>query len=375
MGEADFERIRDRAKAALTLELRGNDDEELGKELLQAMLYEGHPYGHPELGTERSLAAMTLADVRAQHEAVLCGPRATVALAGDYPEDFEGRVTEDLMAIRSDSCLGRLDLPAPATLEGPRVWVIDKPEAQAVAVSMGMHLGVTREHEDYPAMVLAAAYLGQHRQFIGRLMQRIREHRGINYGDYCYAEHFEQDGWGVFPLANTARRQQYFSIWLRPVRPEQVHFAIRLAVMELRGLVEDGMSQEDFERVRDYIGGYYALYLQTESRRIGFSVDDSFYGVGAPYLERLRRAFASLDAEAVNAAVRRHLDPSQLQIAVVSDSAEDLVEALASEEPSPIEYAAEVPSEITAEDRDIVEYRLGIPRESIRVIPLAEVFR
>jgi hypothetical protein len=34
--------------SALTLELRGNDDETLGKEVLQSMLYEHHGYGQNE---------------------------------------------------------------------------------------------------------------------------------------------------------------------------------------------------------------------------------------------------------------------------------------------------------------------------------------
>ncbi|MBN8734242.1 MAG: hypothetical protein J0L64_27140, partial [Acidobacteria bacterium] len=39
--------------------------EAFGKEVLQSMLYEGHPYGHPELGTEASLARIGVDDVRA----------------------------------------------------------------------------------------------------------------------------------------------------------------------------------------------------------------------------------------------------------------------------------------------------------------------
>ena len=39
---------------------------------------------------------------------------------------------------------------------------------------MGHTIEVTREDEDYAALVLAIAWLGQHRQFVGRLMQSIR---------------------------------------------------------------------------------------------------------------------------------------------------------------------------------------------------------
>src|SRR5690606_5674769 len=163
--------------------------------------------------------------------------------------------------------------------------------AQAVAISMGMPIDIHRGHVDYPAVLLATALLGQHRQFVGRLMREMREERGLNYGDYAYAEHFEQEGWGRFPMANTARRQQYFSPGIRPVRPDQAHFAGRMAVRELRRFVERGLTQEELDRIRTFAMRYYALYLQTESRRLGFAIDDRFYGLDEPYLQRLRSAW------------------------------------------------------------------------------------
>ncbi|MDQ3033782.1 MAG: insulinase family protein [Myxococcota bacterium] len=374
MAQEDFERVRAQARSALTLELRGNSDEALGKETLQAMLFEGHPYGHPELGTEAGLARASLDDVRAQRARVLCAGRATIGLAGGYPEGFAARVARDLSALTSDACVGRAALPAPDD-GGSRMWIVDKPEASSVAVSMGMPIDVERDDPDYPAIVLAVAWLGQHRQFVGRLMQSIRERRGMNYGDYAYPEHFEQDGWGVFPRPNTSRRQQYFSIWLRPLRPEQAHFGIRLALAELRAFVENGIDQAELDRIRSYLDGYYALFLQTESRRLGFAIDDAFYGVDRPWLERLREAWRTLTPEQVNAAIRAHIDPSRLQIAIVAPDAEALAERLAGEVASPIEYPGRtVPPEVLEQDRVVQELRIGIPRERITVVPVARMF-
>lgn len=374
MEQADFERVRAQAASALTLELRGNDDEELGKETLQAMLYEGHPYGHPELGTEEGLARLTLDDVRAQRARVLCAGRAVIGIAGGAPEGFAQRVERDLRTLSSEACVGRPMLPEPAA-EGGRIWIVSKPEASSVAVSMGLPYDVERDDPDYPALVLAIAWLGQHRQFVGRLMQSIRERRGMNYGDYAYPEHFEQEGWGVFPLPNVARRQQYFSIWLRPLRPEQAHFGIRLALAELRSFVERGLDQAELDRIRSYLVGYYALFLQTESRRLGFAIDDAFYDEDLAWLERLRAAWIELTPEHVNAAIRRHLDPSRLQIGIVAPDASGLADAIATERPSPITYEGRtVPEDVIAQDRAVQELRIGIPRERIRIVPVAEMF-
>ena len=60
----DFERNPDFLTNAVVSTLRGNDDEELGKQALNAFLYEGHPYGTTEMGTETGLAAIDIDDVK-----------------------------------------------------------------------------------------------------------------------------------------------------------------------------------------------------------------------------------------------------------------------------------------------------------------------
>lgn len=374
MGEEDFARIRDRARNALVVELRNAQDEQLGKEALHALVYEGHPFAHPPLGTEAGLGRMQVDDARAHRGRVFCAGRATIGIAGDFPEGFEARVERDLSSLRSDTCVGRAELPEPRHVERPRVLIVDKPAASAVAVSMGFPIEVRRDHPDYPALVLAGAWLGQHRQFVGRLMQSIRSQRGLNYGDYAYVEHFAQEGWSHFPRPNVARRQQYFSIWLRPLRPDTAHFTIRLAARELAKLHEEGLSQEELDRIRAFADRYFALYLQTSSRRLGYAMDDAFYGADGAYLERLRSAWRELSVEDVNAAIRRHLRPERLQIAIVAADAEQLANAIASDAESPITYRSNVPEAVLTEDREIVGYRLGIPRERIEIVPLGQMF-
>ena len=55
----DFARIRDDSVNALRVSLRGNNDEELGKEELYNVIYKGRPYGHENLGTVAALQKMT----------------------------------------------------------------------------------------------------------------------------------------------------------------------------------------------------------------------------------------------------------------------------------------------------------------------------
>ena len=53
--EDDFKRLKDSAINSLRVGLRGNNDEELGKEVLLSELYRGTPYGHYSVGTVSAL--------------------------------------------------------------------------------------------------------------------------------------------------------------------------------------------------------------------------------------------------------------------------------------------------------------------------------
>ncbi|MCS6856440.1 MAG: insulinase family protein [Sandaracinaceae bacterium] len=376
MGESDFERLRTQALTELTEELRQSNDEALAKAWLQAMVFEGHPYAHPELGTERSLRQITLEEVRTHREKVFCMGRATIGLAGNYPQPFADRVVKDIERLSGPHCVGRRHLPPPPSLPS-RIAIISKEQASSVAVSMGFAIEVNRNHPDYPALTLAASWLGQHRQFVGALMREIREKRGMNYGDYAYAEHFEQDGWSTFPLSNTSRRQSHFSIWLRPLKPEQAHFAIRLAIYILRRLVEEGLSLEEIQRMKRYLDGYYPLFFQKESQRLGHAIDDRFYGLSEGWLERLRRGWATLTPEGLHQAIKAHLKLDRLQIAIVGPNAEELAQAIAEERESDPSYpeGRSLGADVEATDRIVRTLQIGIPRERISILRSDSLFK
>jgi zinc protease len=370
---SDVERVRTRALASLTQDLRGGDDEELGKQTLQAMLYEGDPRAHPELGSESGLSSLRAPDVSGQWARMICAARLRVALSGPAPDAFVARLRADLGTLVRPACSGGTP-PASPVPNAMRVWIVDKPEAQSVAISLGLPLEVTREHPDYAALTLAAAYLGQHRTFAGRLMRQVREERGLNYGDYAYAEHFEQDGDSRFPAPNVARRRQYFSVWMRPLRPEQAYFALRLVWRELHQFVSEGLSEEQFRNIQRFADRYYALYAQTEQQRLGNALDERFYRQSAPYLDGLRAAFRALTREQVMAAVKRHLVLERMQVAIVAPNAAAFAKQLVQGAPSPITYASEKPATILEEDKGVVDYALGLREEQFKIIPIGQWF-
>ena len=371
---ADFERNRDFLTNAIASTLRGNDDEELGKQTLNALLYEGHPYEATEMGSERGLAAITLDDVRAFHGQRYTRDRVLVGVAGGYPDGFPERLERDLAGALPEgggAAAGRA-LPPPRALDGIELLLVEK-DAIATAISIGFPIEITRADDDFYPLMVANSYFGEHRTFNGRLMNQMRGLRGLNYGDYSYIENFVQDGASTFPLPNTPRRQQFFSIWIRPVPHHNAAFALRQAVRELALLVENGLSQDDFEATREYLVNYSKLYVQTTSRRLGYAMDSRFFGTGF-FVDEIRTRLASLTVDEVNAAIRRHLQADNLAVAIVTRDAEAFRDELLSGEPSAVTYNTDVGEAILAEDEEIKPYPLAINADRVRVVPVEEMF-
>jgi zinc protease len=370
----DFERNRDFLTNAIVSTLRGNDDEELGKQTLNALLYAGHPYEATEMGTERGLAAIMVDDVRAFHAARYTADTMLVGVAGGYPDGFLERVEGDLTAALppGDGSINAGALPAPRAVDGLELLLVEK-DAIATAISIGFPIAVTRADDDFYPLMVANSYFGEHRTFNGRLMNQMRGLRGLNYGDYSYIENFIQDGGSTFPVPNTPRSQQFFSIWIRPVPHHNAAFALRQAVRELALLVENGLSQTDFEATREYLVNYSKLYVQTTSRRLGYAMDSRFYDTEF-FIDEIRSRLETLTVDEVNAAIRRHLQADNLAIAIVTRDAEAFRDDLLSGEPSPVTYNTAVGDEILAEDEAIKPYPLSINPGRVRVVPVEEMF-
>jgi zinc protease len=365
--------LKDDQRNSLVSGLRAVDDETFGIESLGALIHAGHPYGRPVEGTVRGIAALLREHVAAFHATRLTRDVLTLGLAGFLPDGFVERVSSDLAALPARSA-PRVVAADPARASGNELLVVTKP-ARAWAISLGHPLSITRSDDDFYPLFVANSYFGEHRTFNGVLMAKLRSDRGLNYGDYSYVENFVQDGASTFALANVPRRRQAFTIWIRPVAAEHAHFAIRLAVRELRHLVRSGLSQSAFDETRAFLLNYSKLWVQTPARRLGFTMDGAFYG-GQGLVDELADRLPRMTVDDVNASVRRHLTPENLSIAVIADpaGAQDFVDAIVSDAPSPIAYASETKPDVLEEDRAIAGEPLAFDRSRCRIVPAEAMF-
>lgn len=370
--EDDFIRLKTNQLNFLEKTLVGNMDEQFGKEILNLMMYENHPYGHHDSGTVESVKGLSLDDVKTFYQEHVIQGNISIGFAGGYPADFPAKVQADF-SVLPEAFDPPLELPAQRMPEGLEIVIADK-QTPATNISMGFPHTIGKSSDDFFALWIACSHFGEHRQSLSLLYQKIREERGQNYGDYAYADHFIQ-GRRKFPGTNYCRQQQYFSIWIRALANSNRHFVLRQALRELKKLVEEGIPEERFELVRKYLLNYTRLYAQTLGERLGWQMDSHYYGY-RDFLAEVQERLPKITREDVNNAIKTYLNTDNVYIAIITQDAQGLKDALVANTPSPISYAnPNMPQSVLDEDLVIQTFPLDIQPEKIRIAKASDFFK
>ncbi len=174
--EEDFERVR-QLRLHRLVQLRDMPGAVADRAFMR-LLYGSHPYGHTPLGSEASLSALNVEDVRAYHAANVRPGDATLVVAGDCSH-------AEVEALAAEVFAGWAGAPssaqpeAAALLPAPRLNIIPRPGAPQSELRIG-HVAVARNTPDYHALVAANMVLGG--QFVSRINLNLREHKGFTYG-------------------------------------------------------------------------------------------------------------------------------------------------------------------------------------------------
>jgi zinc protease len=370
--QQDLDRLKSQALNHLENTLRYAGDEDLGKAVLQSRVFAGTRYAHIPTGRIETVRGIGLDDVRKFYRENFRRGNVVIGIGGGYDERLVDRLRSDLGRLPEGRPV-QPPPPEPPPIRGLQVTIVEK-DAPATAISIGFPISILRGPRAWYALAVANSYLGEHRNSSSHLYQVLREARGLNYGDYSYIEHFPNGSQLQMPPENVARRRQMFEIWIRPVPHEARHFALRAAIREFQQLADNGMRQADFDLTRNFLRKYVLHFAPTTMERLGYALDDRFYGIAGSHLEDLRRTMGELTLEEVNAAIKKHWQYANLQIVIVTKDAQALKKALVSNAPSPYAYPTPKPEAILAEDRQISTFPLTIKAENVTIVPVTELF-
>jgi zinc protease len=370
--QEDLDRIKSQILNFLENSLRYASDEELGKAVLYQDIFAGTSYAHVNAGYIESVKSITLEDIKSFYKTYYTKDNLVIGLGGGYDATLVKTLQSDLANLPSGKPKPAA-VPEAKPLQGVKVTLVEK-DAASTAISMGFPMDILRGTRDWYALAIANSWLGEHRNSSSHLYQVIREKRGLNYGDYSYIENYPNGGQRQLPPTNVGRRKQIFEIWIRPVPNEARHFAMRAALREFKKLVDNGMTQSEFDLTKGFLRKYILHYAETTEDRLGYAIDDAFYGLSAGHLETFRKMMDELTLADVNAAIKKHWQYDNLQIAIITKDAASFRDALLADAPSPMKYANEKPQSVLDEDKEISVFPLKLKPENVRIVPVADLF-
>ncbi len=287
---------RERARTLAELKEAMTRPDALAARAFWSALYPDHPYG--QQATPDSLAAITLADVKAFHVRHYGAGGATLTLVGPLGRDEAVELAERLAA--SLPATVPPVLPAQPQQGSRTLLSLRHPAAQA-----HLHLGlpaVERGHPDYFPLLVGNYTLGGG-GFVSRLMQEIREKRGFAYDVYSHLSPLRQAG--PFQISLQTQRTQAFE-------------ALKVVRSVLDGFLREGPSEAELVAAKAHLVGAFPLRLDSNQKLLEQAATINFYGLPPDYLETYRQQLTAVTADQVKQAFVRRIRPEALVTVMVA---------------------------------------------------------
>ncbi|WPC04906.1 pitrilysin family protein [Pseudomonas benzenivorans] len=257
-------------------------------------LYGEHPYAHPSDGTAESIPAIDRAQLQAFHAKAYAAGNAVIALVGDL-----SRSEAEALAAQVSAALPQGPaLPHIAQPEAPEAGAshIDFPSKQTHL--MLAQLGIDRRDPDYAALYLGNQIFGGG-GFGTRLMEEVREKRGLTYGVYSGFSAMQARGPFMISLQT---------------RAELSAGTLQLVKELLRDYLDKGPTQKELDDAKRELAGSFPRSNASNAAIAGQLGSIGFYDLPLDHLETFMAEVKALSVEQVKAALRRHLDPEALVI-------------------------------------------------------------
>jgi predicted Zn-dependent peptidase len=240
----------DREQKVILEEMKMVEDtpDELLGELFNAAYFPNHPLGRPIEGTRETISSFNHEAIAAYHASDFSPSNLVVAAAGNVEHDQLVELVNKSFP-NSNGALGVLveDTPEPAT----PILIEQKKELEQAHLIIAAPWPDAKSSDRYAASLLASVIGGG---TSSRLWQKIREERGLAYSVGAGGNTFSDVG--VFTIyAGTS--------------PEHLDEVLDLSLEEMRRIVEEGVTPEELELVKDQSLSLLLLGLESSSARAG----------------------------------------------------------------------------------------------------------
>jgi len=261
-------------------------------------LYGDHPYAQPSTGTEESLQQLKLKHLKAFYKNYYVAKNAVIAIVGQLTTNEAKKIAAELVA---DLSAGKHAKPLPEVkaLTEAKTVHIDFPSRQST-VLMGQ-VGLARGDADYYALYLANHAFGGS-GFGSRLMEEVREKRGLAYSTYSYFSPMRAAG--------------PFQIGLK-TRNDQLEDAMKIIHEELNKYITSGPDKDELQDSLKNITGGFPLRIDSNKKIAEYLSVIGYYKLPLDYLDTFVGHVNAQTKVKVDEALRRRIHPDKMLTVIV----------------------------------------------------------
>jgi predicted Zn-dependent peptidase len=235
----------ERERMVILEELKGYQDQpqDYVLNLLEEIIWPGHPLGRDIAGTEESVARLTRDDILEYADAHYRLPNLVIGAAGELDENKTLEVVSSRLTLRAEPD-GLMPLETPAPLSAPRV-VVRRRRTEQAHICLGVRALSYLDPDRY-ALDLLNTVLGE--GMSSRLFLNIRERLGLAYDVHSFTQKHRDTG--------------HLGVYLG-VDPKKAVEAIQAVIAEMRTLCDRDLSEEELQRAKEFTKGRLRLDLET----------------------------------------------------------------------------------------------------------------
>jgi zinc protease len=269
---------------------------------LSAAVYGDHPFGRSEYGKAAVVERLAAADLKAFHASAFVPSACVVVVVGDFD-------TADMTERLNRLTAGWAGKDAPLKVAAPpkegkgKEVIIPDPTAAQTHVYIG-HLGVTRDHPDYHALLVLDNVLGVGSGFTDRLSANLRDRQGLAYTVTA-------------SIANTAEEQPGLFVGYIGTFADKFTWVRDGFVKEVARIRDEKATEQEVDDAKRFLLGSLPFTLATNEGVAGQLLSVERFGLGFNYLDHYKKAIGGVTVEDVQRVAKKHLDPKKLTVVAV----------------------------------------------------------
>ncbi len=265
--------------------------------LLKTMLA-SHPYANDRKGTVDTVNAMTPDDLRDAWKATFARDRLLVGIVGDISEEEAGKMLDKVFGGLPESA-GPVSVPDVQWPEKGSITIVERDIPQSV-MTFAMP-GILRSDPDFIAAYVMNFVLGDG-GFGSRLMEEIREKRGLTYGIYTGLVTWDNGGLVIGSVSTQNSRAGETLDVLRA---------------ELTKMATDGPTQGELDEAKTYITGSYPLRYDSSGKIAQQLLAIQQENLGIDYVNKRNELVNAVTLEDAKRVAKRLIQPDALTISIV----------------------------------------------------------